>query len=153
MPKPNLCSFCGNQAERTLLGKYTCSVKKCPGYFVECSLKDWNTRPIEDALNARIAELEAMHDHQHLLDLADEMAKLQAENAKLKEQIVTWHKYPDEKPIKQDWYLTSYKGEIRRHFWVGGCIGFDTNPTDIPYISPLQPQWWAYLPAPPEEEK
>ncbi|HRS75378.1 MAG TPA: DUF551 domain-containing protein, partial [Anaerolineaceae bacterium] len=32
---------------------------------------EWNTRPIEDALNARIAELEA------------EIAKLKAENAKL----------------------------------------------------------------------
>lgn len=38
-------------------------------------------------LQARIAELEAMHDHQHLLDLADMMAKLQVENAKLRAEI------------------------------------------------------------------
>ena len=37
-----------------------CDNEKCPVYLSKTiAIDDWNTRPIEDALNARIAELEA----------------------------------------------------------------------------------------------
>jgi Lar family restriction alleviation protein len=66
------CPFCGGEAAYTqILGNYGrphevyCST--CDGGITEGRSKDgvihnWNTRPIEDALNARIAELEAEID-------------------------------------------------------------------------------------------
>ena len=139
------CPFCGNQAERTLLGKYTCSVKKCPGYFVECSLKDWNTRPIEDALNARIAELEA-------------------EVAELRKSAVVWHKYPDEKPESNGYgNRTCFVAFKYREFppAVGCCdyyfpvLGIGEDGDGVFGFSPREGvviTHWAYLPAPPEEK-
>lgn len=137
------CPFCGEMP--MLFDRpcyyYQCIKEKCQGQEMSWNntaqeaLVSWNTRPIEDALQSRIAEmeaenkylgnmpvntvkapdaiiydnaldantelritvqrqqdriaeLEAMHDHQHLLDLADEMAKLQAENAKLVRELL-----------------------------------------------------------------
>ena len=70
-----------------------CTNMDCDASEVTFDKGAWKTRPIEDALNSRIAELEA-------------------EVAELRKTAVVWHKYSDEKPIKQDWYLTSYRGEI-----------------------------------------
>jgi len=61
------CPFCGNEAVR-LEGKdlgydyplYGCVQPDCPcAEMPFAPLEEWNDRPIEDALNARIAELEA----------------------------------------------------------------------------------------------
>ena len=69
------CPFCGGEAITTAFfdaddfdympievndcdAEVTCKNERCiNGWWL--SPKDWNTRPIEDALNARIAELEA----------------------------------------------------------------------------------------------
>ena len=59
------CPFCGGS--NTTLDYYEISCPQELGTIVVCndcgasakSIVDWNTRPIEDALNARIAELEA----------------------------------------------------------------------------------------------
>ena len=59
------CPFCGSS--NTTLDYYEISCPQELGTIVVCndcgasakSIVDWNTRPIEDALNARIAELEA----------------------------------------------------------------------------------------------
>lgn len=77
--------------------------------------------------------------------------KLEARIAELEKLAVVWHKYPDEKPDKDGWYITSYKGQIRRHFWDSRRAFFDTNPTDIPYVENTQPTHYAEYPAPPEE--
>ena len=66
------CSFCGKTPQGNLwreFGKnpreyylYHCNNEKCPAHFTKAgsfTLEDWNTRPIEDALNKRIATLEA----------------------------------------------------------------------------------------------
>jgi hypothetical protein len=63
------CPFCGKEPKPTMSecidehdwdGEpyYYCPAPECPtsGYY---TFDEWNTRPIEDALNARIAELEA----------------------------------------------------------------------------------------------
>ena len=53
-----LCPFCGEMP----IGqddRYMCSTLGCVMQENTISAKDWNTRPIEDALTARIAELEA----------------------------------------------------------------------------------------------
>ena len=66
------CPFCGQQPKEVMwreFGKkpreyflYHCPNEECPSYFTKpgsMTAADWNTRPIEDALRARIAELEA----------------------------------------------------------------------------------------------
>jgi hypothetical protein len=75
------CPFCGGKAitstffdwddleymafevndSESIDGEVTCENEHCiNGWYL--SPKDWNTRPIEDALNARIAELKAFID-------------------------------------------------------------------------------------------
>ena len=58
------CPFCGEPADDRYNRLAKCSNKSClmnhwvddEDFFID---DDWNTRPIEDALRARIAELEA----------------------------------------------------------------------------------------------
>lgn len=51
------CPFCGAMPEKLRTG-YMCSTLGCALQENTVSEKEWNTRPIEDALRARIAELE-----------------------------------------------------------------------------------------------
>jgi hypothetical protein len=60
------CPFCGGEAQVntwTMHGitesRCFCSNSDCPNSVRTVALEQWNSRPIEDALNARIAELEA----------------------------------------------------------------------------------------------
>ena len=61
------CPFCGEMpvTENNLVA---CANKSCPtydNYWTDpqiLTIEQWNTRPIEDALNARIAELEAENE-------------------------------------------------------------------------------------------
>ena len=60
------CPFCGGEAQVntwTMHGitesRCFCSNSDCPNSVRTVALATWNTRPIEDALNARIAELDA----------------------------------------------------------------------------------------------
>ena len=61
------CPFCGEPADDRYNRLAKCSNKSClmnhwvddEDFFID---DDWNTRPIEDALRARIAELEAERD-------------------------------------------------------------------------------------------
>jgi len=70
-----LCPFCGSS--NTTLDYYEISCPQELGTIVVCndcgasakSIVDWNTRPIEDALNKRIAQLEAE------LKITDELLK------------------------------------------------------------------------------
>jgi len=58
MPKVNTWTMHGITESRCF-----CDNEKCPVYLSKTiAIDDWNTRPIEDALNARIAELEAEID-------------------------------------------------------------------------------------------
>ena len=63
------CPFCGGVAQVntwTMHGitesRCFCSNSDCPNSVRTVALEQWNTRPIEDALNARIAELEGKFD-------------------------------------------------------------------------------------------
>ena len=53
------CPFCGKMPEVEPNGDCYCDYYICPMAPDSYMPKDWNTRPIEDALRARIAELEA----------------------------------------------------------------------------------------------
>lgn len=101
----------------------------------------WNSRPIEDALQARIDELE--------------------------KTAIVWHRYPEEKPERPmgtlvnrlvDWFtmLILYKdengnrfvGRDTYHWWEDDEPAFESEMDEsITVIG------FAYLPAPPEEEK
>jgi len=53
------CPFCGSADIRTEPG---INLNYCDKCSAEANIEHWNTRPIEDALNKRIAELEAEND-------------------------------------------------------------------------------------------
>ena len=58
------CPLCGEMPTKSFSrdDSYTCSTLGCPldeNYF---SIRAWNTRPIEDELNRRIAEMQTLID-------------------------------------------------------------------------------------------
>lgn len=74
MSELKLCPFCGNEPQEiTLNGK---PLVVCWGRDCVHDPKRWNTRPIEDALTTRIAELEAESERLSQL-LHDEMSQLE----------------------------------------------------------------------------
>ena len=75
------CPFCGKMPEVADDGVCRCNNKSCsmaPYWYLP---KYWNIRPIEDALNTRIAELDAEVTKGHELQDAycDRIAELEAE--------------------------------------------------------------------------
>jgi len=80
------CPFCGMPVDRYQRLAKCCNDKCLMNYWVEDDTlfyldEQWNTRPIEDALNARIAELEAecaslgvrLHDEMSQLEIATDL--------------------------------------------------------------------------------
>jgi hypothetical protein len=104
------CPFCGHPAEHNNVNGnklVKCTNQYCINTICTWPERVWNTRPIEDALQARIAELELILAADKLIEdgwigrieAGDKrIAELEAENAKLRASAVMWHKYPDEKP-------------------------------------------------------
>ena len=76
MNEPKNCPFCGEMPETD--GRLVqCYLMPCDARHMKLPIKSWNTRPIEDALNARIAKLvnlvEVQHDDNcHLADMCRE---------------------------------------------------------------------------------
>jgi len=97
------CPFCGTlpQANAWIFRgisetRYFCPNQECPLSVRTVTLEEWNTRPIEDALNARIAELELRLDvyNGNMYDVVvDENAKLEAE----RRWIPVGERLPEEK--------------------------------------------------------
>lgn len=58
------CPFCGKKPNPNWTDEsyIECTNRKCSVYGYGMSTGDWNTRPIEDELRKRIAELEAEND-------------------------------------------------------------------------------------------
>jgi len=95
------CPFCGESVELDYSElpnrKHWFITCECCGMMYQSSISqrkyvkvDWNNRPIEDALNARIAELELRLDvyNGNMYDVVvDENAKLEAELTELKERF------------------------------------------------------------------
>jgi hypothetical protein len=156
------CPLCGDDAEMhyeklcgTTIYMVKCSADKCQcqemgWHETETDATNvWNTRPIDDALQARIAELETtlQEIHQHYDDThAEEVNELNARIAELKKSAVVWHKYPDEKPQKTDHYLIHCPILNKRHFdfWHNDIQKWDRYDEYVIH--------WAYLPEPPDRE-
>ena len=62
------CPFCGGTKICT---EKSINLNYCDNCSAESNIEHWNTRPIEDALNARIAELEA--DNKKAFDFVREL--------------------------------------------------------------------------------
>ena len=85
------CPFCGKPADDRYNRLAKCSNKQClMNYWFEDDADfyirdDWNTRPIEDALQSRIAELEKDLSNKEIeyTDLWDDALALQARIAEL----------------------------------------------------------------------
>ena len=67
------CPFCGSADIRTEPG---INLNYCDKCSAEANIEHWNTRPIEDAPNARIAELEGFIDR--LVEAGDAMSNAQS---------------------------------------------------------------------------
>ena len=88
------CPFCGEPADDRYNRLAKCSNKSClmnhwvddEDFFID---DDWNTRPIEDALQSRIAELEKDLSNKEIeyTDLWDDALALQARIAELEAEI------------------------------------------------------------------
>jgi hypothetical protein len=93
MSEIKACPFCGGAKICTEKG---ININYCDNCSAESNIEQWNTRPIEDALNARIAELEAekcvLIDQQreainHLIDKNLHIDSLYEEGYKLQQRI------------------------------------------------------------------
>lgn len=91
MSKLKPCPFCGKQPVMTTDDnpQVYCDIRNCAGPVAD-SVTEWQTRPIEDALTANIAELEAeLAAAQETI--ADQAAQLGAARwTKLTEDPATW---------------------------------------------------------------
>ena len=130
------CPLCGADAEThyeklcgTTIYMVKCSVDKCQcqemgWHETETDATNvWNTRPIDDALQARIAELE--------------------------KQAVVWHKYPDEKPTESGRYVIHRRHNVMPRIDVRFWTGKDWRDRDDS-VYDRDIAYWAYLPEPPE---
>ena len=80
------CPFCGSADIRTEPG---INLNYCDKCSAEANIEHWNTRPIEDALRARIAELEKDLSNKEIeyTDLWDDALALQSRIAELEAEI------------------------------------------------------------------
>jgi len=151
------CPFCGENKLEILVSptnrrlRYIrCQNPSCPYGAWSSKIErefGWNSRPIEDALRSRIAELE--------------------------KQAIVWHRYPDEKPeLGKTYNVTCYHEScaINKYRVIHGVIYSNENDNEqfyaelwnhsigAPYLSkvacviafsdPLTP----YMPEPPRED-
>ena len=127
------CPFCGSEAEPLYDEQIeiTCSNIRCRMYPVSFAVhvSQWNARPIEDSLQARITELE--------------------------KSAVVWHKYPDEKPKPS--YENEVNIPVIIYSKMLGYTYFaDYNTESGNFWSrgaKIMASHWAYLPTPPEGER
>ena len=142
------CPFCGkepNQATAELGDRpcfyYECENPKCHAaemgwHDTEQEARDaWNNRPIEDALQARIAELERKKEQ--LLEIDHQRVQYVR---KLEKAAVVWHNYPEEKPDKTGYCIIYYTilNRVAFDFWHNDKQEWDKYGE---YILA-----WAYLP-------
>ena len=180
------CPFCGSEAEiysnclcGIIIYMVMCSVETCQCQEMgwhdteQKAIDVWNSRPVEDALQSRIAEMEkrafsiyelfGKHDSgdsaEYYLDNLDidirellcKSERQQSRITELEKSAVVWHRYPDEKPEKPSefdgMWMNILVNDIYGTTWIGTCR-FIGKTLDV--LAPQTTKYWAYLPTPPE---
>ena len=92
------CPFCGSKAKKhkyTILGEdfkvAYCPNENCHFHHRTASVADWNTRPIEDALNKRIEQLQKDND-----DFCSQLSDLTSEKDELFDEALEYKSERDE---------------------------------------------------------
>jgi len=148
MDELKACPFCGSS--NTTLDYYEISCPQELGTIVVCndcgasakSIVDWNTRPIEDALNARIAELEA---ERRWIPVSERLPDIEDGDSKDYDVVLTY-------PFRRDVIVATWSydalDKTHRRRWFD-CWSDEWGPDDITdYVT-----HWRERPTPPEVER
>ena len=110
------CPFCGSPAysyhDNCIdFAGVKCDLGGCVCADILITENNWNTRPVEDALTARIAELVSsnMVMAKGVLDLKARIAELEADNAEFRQLIRDWSIVLEQDDEFQLWYVESVR--------------------------------------------
>jgi len=132
MSELKACPFCGQQPKKVIwreYGKkprkyflYHCPNEECPSYFTKpgsMTLEEWNTRPVEDKLQVRIADLVSANLAMSvgIPRLQDRIAELEAENKKINswvDDLMNAGNQPKHRNWQDNWDAIVYRINTER---------------------------------------
>ena len=133
------CPFCGGTKICTEKG---INLNYCDNCSAESNVEHWNTRPIEDALNRRIAELEA---ERRWIPVSERLPEIEEGDSKEYDVVIT---YPRERSVIVAWWTYNiFDKTHQRRIWTEdqGEFGHEDITKYVTH--------WRERPAPPEVQE